>query len=466
MNVHIGLEDAYRLFHDGILALARMERQGIRLDVEVAKAKEKQLSLEIEELAESFKATKFFQDWQKSQGLKSVNIFSDLQLRDYVYGAKKMKVSKTTKSGKGSTDVEALAALGITDLDILLRIRKLTKLRDTYLNGFISEEVKGFIHPVFNLHTVSTYRSSSDSPNFQNIPVRDKESKALIRQCLFPREGHQLLEVDFSGLEVCIAACYHKDPTMINYIKDPATDMHRDMAQQIFFIKKFDKKVPAHSLLRSGSKNGFVFPQFYGDYYVNNAASLSKWAELPTSGKYKSDSGIELMEGVHLGQHMIDNGIRGMSEFTEHLKKIENHFWKKRFPVYDRWKKTQWETYQKNGRFLSYTGFEFRGVFNRKEVTNYPVQGSAFHCLLWCLIELDKKMMKRGWKTRLIGQIHDSLILDVHPSELSMIIETIKKVTEVDLPKNWDWINVPLKIDAELCGVDQSWFYKEEIEIH
>ena len=58
----------------------------------------------------------------------------------------------------------------------------------------------------------------------------------MCRKALFPRPGHQLLEADFSGLEVRIAACYHKDKTMVKYITDPTTDMHGDMAKQIFMI--------------------------------------------------------------------------------------------------------------------------------------------------------------------------------------------------------------------------------------
>ena len=68
------------------------------------------------------------------------------------------------------------------------------------------------------------------------------------------------MEADFGSLEVRIAACYHQDPTMIKYIKDETTDMHRDMAQQIFKLSNFDKHNRAHGILRTAAKNGFVFP--------------------------------------------------------------------------------------------------------------------------------------------------------------------------------------------------------------
>jgi DNA polymerase-1 len=380
-----------------------------------------------------------------------------------LYGVKKLKVSKLTDSGKGSTDEEALQSLNIPEMDGLLRIRKLKKMRDTYLHNFISESVDGFIHPFFNLHIATTYRSSSDSPNFQNVPVRDAEAKKIIRSCLVPREGHQLVEIDFSGIEVCIAACYHKDPTMIKYIKDPTSDMHADMAKQIFMFKAFDKKQPELKTLRQGAKNGFVFPQFYGDYYGNNALGLSKWAKLPTEGRYKKEDGIALPGGLHLGEHMMDNGIKSFKDFLNHLQRIEEHFWGTRFPVYASWKRKWFKAYQEKGYFDTLTGFRCRGIMGKNDATNYPVQGSAFHCLLWSFIQMDRIIRKNNWRSRLIGQIHDSMLFDVHPDELIDLLKAVKRVCEQRLVNHWKWIIVPLTIEIEMCEVDKSWYDKKPV---
>ncbi len=93
----------------------------------------------------------------------------------------------------------------------------------------------------------------------------------------------------------------------------------------------------------------------------------------------------------------------------------------------------------------------------RNEAINTPAQGTAFHCLLWCFIELDRLMIKEGWDTRLIGQIHDSIILDVNPAEFDYVMETVKRVTMHDLPEHWKWINVPMEIDIDVFEVDGSW---------
>lgn len=460
----ISLRNAYQLFHDGILALARAERQGIRVDVEAATKQYDELTKVINELETQFKKTKFFKHWDHATGKQVTNIHSNHQLANFLYKVKKIDTKKTTKSGQGAVDEEALAALNIPELSELLRIRKLKKLRDTYLNGFIQESINGILHPFFNLQIAVTYRSSSDSPNFQNIPVRDEEAKKIIRKCLKARPGHQILEIDFKQIEVGVAACYHKDPTMIKYIEDKF-DMHGDMAKQIFHFKEFDKKDPAMKRLRNAAKNGFVFPQFYGDYYGNNAGTLSEWASLPVEVKYKPTDGIELANGMHLGEHLINNGIKSYKNFLDHLQAIEDHFWTERFPVYNSWKKKWYSQYQKQGYFDMLTGFRCSGIMSPNDVTNYPVQGAAFHCLLWCFIQMDRIIRKNKWKTRLIGQIHDSMLFDLYPPEREDVLVAVRNVCEKKLPAKWSWIIVPMTVEAEICGVDESWYDKKEIEL-
>ena len=447
-------ERAYKLFHNGILALARAERQGMRIDLKYCQTKEIELTQQIDILEGEFRESKLFRHWQHTtKGTPNIN--SNYQLAHFLYSTKKITPAKTTVTGKGATDEEALEALNIPELNLLLQARKLKKLRDTYLKAFVSEQVNGYIHPFFNLHTVKTFRSSSDSPNFQNIPKRDKEAMQIVRKAIFPRPGHQLLEIDFSALEVKIAACYHQDPTMLKYLKDPTTDMHRDMAEQIFFIKF--QKCPEHILLRAAAKNGFVFPQFYGDYYKNCAVSLSStWGKLP-DGAWKDTHGIPMPDNGTLGAHMRENGIKNIGAFTEHIKEIEKHFWGTRFPVYASWKQQWWQKYQKTGRIAMFTGFECSGLMGRNDCINYPIQGAAFHCLLLLFIELDSLIISQKWKTRVIGQIHDAILLDVHPSELSEVVTNITNITTQRLHKIWSWITIPLTVEADLGGIDSSW---------
>ena len=151
---------------------------------------------------------------------------------------------------------------------------------------------------------------------------------------------------------------------MIKYIKDLGSDMHTDMEIQIFLLDEFDKKEESCKKLRYATKNGFVFPQFYGDYYGNNVGSLSREVRLPMKGAYKDDDGLELFSGIYLGEHLKRKGIRSVRSFTEHLREIENHFWTDRFPVFADWKKLWWRKYQKIGYFDMLSGFRFSRVLD------------------------------------------------------------------------------------------------------
>ena len=452
MKIQATTTDAYNLFHNGILALARAERQGIRMDLDYCHRKKKHLTKKITYYQKKLQNTNFYRRWNHIYKNKT-NIHSDHQLSNILYKHMKIEPPKMTEAGKGATDEETLKQIDLPELKYILQIRKLNKIRDTYLGQFIRETNKdGYIRPSFNLHNVRTYRSSSSNPNFQNIPKRDKEAMETCRRAILPRPGHMLVEADFSALEVMISACYHKDPTMLEYLQDDNADMHLDMAKQIFIMKDLDKG----SVLRKASKNGFVFPQFYGDYYGNNARGLCEWTSLPAK-QWKDGDGIELSDGENIGAHMRRNGIKSFDQFIEHMKKVEEDFWGNRFKVYNDWRNSWVEKYKKRGYLKMLTGFTCSGIMRKNEIINYPIQGTAFHCLLFTFIELDKIMQKEGWNSKLIGQIHDSIVMDVDPQELSHIKQTLNWIVKEKLPKQWQWIIVPLEIELDEYGIDQPW---------
>src|SRR5260370_771789 len=132
------------------------------------------------------------------------------------------------------------------------------------------------------------------------------------------RTGHQILEIDCSGIEVGIATCYHKDPTMMDYLHNTAADMHTDMAKELFFLQGINselKKLEGFtSTLRQASKNGFVFPEFYGDYYESCAFNIAcNWLKLPQTRDWREDDGI-VFNGVPIGHHLVGKGIETLSD--------------------------------------------------------------------------------------------------------------------------------------------------------
>lgn len=457
MKIHPLTADAYDLFHTGTLALCRAEQTGIRIDAGYCKRKKILLTKKINKFHTNVIESEFGQLWKKVYGAKT-NINSNHQLSYLLYKIKKLTPKKNTAGGvNGSTDDEALRELNLPELNQLLEMRKLIKVRDTYLDAFLREQVDGWIHPFFNLNLVRTFRSSSDSPNFQNIPKRDKEAMNLCRGALFPRFGHQFLSMDFSGIEVRMACAYTQDEKLT--YDTVHGDMHKDMAIELYMLDSLDKHHPGEKDLRQGGKNGFVFPEFYGDYYGNCAPNLLKWAEKC----YLTD---DTPVYVHLQNKKLiklnkDGTIKNFSAFTEHVKHVEDMFWNERYKVYNEWKNKTWADYQQTGYIDLKTGFRCGGVMSKKDVCNYPFQGSAFHCLLWTFNQTDALIQKEKIQSRLVSQIHDELTADTYPDELMDLAIAINDIATKQLPEHWPWINLPLEIEAEASAIDRPWSEKE-----
>jgi len=453
-------KEAYQLLHDGVLALARAEQQGIRIDEKAVIRQERIIERKIRKIENEFFATKFFKDWERSKG-KKVNIYSPQQLSHYLYKEKHLKpIKKTASDQQGATSEEVLEKLGIPELNKLVYLKQLRKVKNTYLASLKREVVDGYIHPFFNLHTTRTFRSSSDRPNFQNIPIRNEEFGKMIRGVIYPRPGHQLMEVDYGQLEARIAACYSKDENLIDGIIKG--DLHRDWCMKIFKLDEFDYNNLDHKTLRSATKNGFVFPELYGSWYKNCAEGLvCGWGKLDKSF-WKRGEGIKFGNN-HLSDHLISKGIHSFDDFTNQLEVIERDFWRK-YRTYEKWKDKICRKYQETGYIQTLTGFTLRDVMDVRKVINSPIQGSAFHCLLWSLIETTKVQVREHWDTKIIGQIHDSIVLDVAPDESEKVIKIMKCIMCNDVRQHWKWIIVPLDVNVELSPVDKSWDEKQDYE--
>lgn len=452
--------DAFQLMFDGCLALSKVQSNGMVIDTQYCTDTMEQVGRDMQDIEDNLLKLDEVKYWQRKYNGK-FKLGSDTQLSHVLFDH--MNITPTerkTKGGGDSVDAEALEEIYINNplpmIKEILLYRKLDKARGTYLAGLLREvSTDGLLHPFFHLHKVITYRSSSSGINFQNIPTRDALIKKLIRTAFRPRKGRQILETDFKGIEVGVSACYHKDPNMLDYLWDPSKDMHRDMAMQLYVLneKEWNKKS------RHAGKNGFVFPEFYGSYFKQVAPHLWKMIALNDLHIGKDNKGITLYE------HLAKKGIHDKEQFEKHVQRIEEHFWGERFAVYAQWKEDWVEQYYKRGWFESYSGFRYYGLFKRNEVINYPVQGAAFHCLLWTLTQLQNWLEKNRMKTLIIGQIHDSIVLDVVPSELDDVLAFIVDAVTYKLKEHWPWIIAPMSVEAELAGIDEPWLNKKEIDL-
>jgi len=462
LSTKVSTPEAYRLIHDGAVALAGVEANGIQIDVQYLDGAIADVGARIQRLEGQFRDHAYWTEWKKLYGTNA-NLGSREQLGKLLFSHMGLANERTTASGKLAVDAVALEQCQHPFARNYIKLENLKKLQSTYLLGVRREVApSGLLHVFYNLHRTLTYRSSSEAPNFQNIPIRDPEMAKWIRRAFVPRCNRQLLELDFKGIEVGVAACYNLDPQLISYVKDKSTDMHRDTAAELFMLP--ETAIPKN--VRQAVKGSFVFAQFYGDWYV--ACTKSLWADIEKLG-------LKTADGVCLYEHLARHGVRERGEcrdsttatggtFEAHVKSVEKKFWKKRFKVYDRWREQFYSDYLKNGGFATHTGFYITGLYGRNNVTNYPIQGSAFHCLLWCLIRLGRQLRQRRMQSLIVGQIHDSMVLDVVPAELDEVVGMVQEIVR-SLLKEWRWIIVPLEIEMELAPVGGSWFDKKEFKI-
>lgn len=447
---------ALKLFQEASEALAVVESNGIRIDTDyLARAKAK-TDKRIARLDRELRSDPLWEKWRRRFGSKA-NMGNRRQLGE-VLKAEGFTTDKVTyKTGRMAVDEEFLAGVDHPFAKKYVEAEKLRKVKSTYLEGIEREVVDERLHPFFNLNTVRSFRSSSSEPNFTNIPVRDPEQGKIVRQAFIPDEGCVLVENDFKSLEVNISCCMHKDPALIEYVSNPKKDMHRDMASQLYKLKKEEVSKDA----RYCGKNGFVFPSFYGSYWAQIAPRM--WDMIREKKLVNGD-------GASLFDHLKEKGIRKLGScdpenrdegtFAAHVREVEKHFWNVRFPVYNQWKKDAWESYQKTGGFEYPTGFYVHGIYAKNDVLNYVIQGSSFHCLLWVLIRLVRWLRRNKMKSRVVGEIHDSIVGSVWEPELQDYLGKVRELVSVDLPKAWPWIIVPMTIEAEIAC--ETWASKVE----
>jgi len=450
--------DGYSLLHRGAVALAEVEANGIRIDVEYLDRVIADTGARISRLEEKLRECEEYRLQRRRYG-QNTNLSSRDQLAAVLFEDMDFEPHTLTATGKPRLDEVALERVGTKYAKGFLRLEKLTKLHSTYLLG-IRREVEGeFLHAFFGLHLVRSYRGQSDSPNLQNIPIRDPIQGKVIRPAFIPRPGHVLVEIDYSSLEVMIACALSGDKKLTYDAIEG--DMHRDMAAECYMLDQENVSKD----VRFSAKGGFVFAQFYGDWYKACAENL--WGDVERYG-------LTTMDGLSLHNHLAEQGIEGLGKsdpqvgpkpgtFEYHIKQVEDRFWNKRFVVYHARRRTWVEEYKRQGYIDIVTGFRCWGPMSKNQVVNYHIQGPAFHCLLWSLITLVEEIRHSRMGAKVVGHIHDAILADVPVAEVDDYLTLVYDITTRRLREHWEWITVPLNIEAELA--ETNWYEKRPVEI-
>ncbi len=390
-----------------IEVLASMEFEGFKVDKEYLGQLGEKFQAELDELEKGiydFAGVKF-------------NINSPKQLGEVLFEKLNLPVIKKTKTGY-STSVEVLDKLKGSHeiIDYILRYRSLKKLTTTYIDGLIKligED--GKIHSTFNQNITATGRISSTDPNLQNIPIRTEEGR-LIRRAFVAEENHYLLDGDYSQIELRVLAHLADDEVMIEAFKNDA-DIHTKTASEVFHVE-MDEVTP---LQRSNAK-AVNFGIVYGisDYGLSKDLEISRAEAREYIDKYKATyPGIK----KYMDDIVEDGKENGYVETIMHRRRY--------IPE------------------LSSKNFNIRG-FGERVALNTPIQGSAADIIKIAMVRVFEKLRKGNYKSKLLLQVHDELIIEAPEEEKDEVVKLLKDTME-DAVK----LNLPLKVDI---NIGENWY--------
>lgn len=420
---------AGRMFLKASLELARCSMHGMRIDMGLVDQAAKELAVQIDEAY----ARAYACEEVKAMG-PNFKLTSNRDLAHLVYD----KLGYKGTSGR-SVDKDVLAEIGYEFAEHILEAKDLVKIGE-YLEQFGREAVDHCLHPSLPLNRVSSYRGSHADPNVGNIPKRNKRAAKIARTPFVPSPGNVIVEVDYSQLEGVIGAVYHEDPTMTKYLFDPTVNLHSDNACDMFLRERafLDAGSPAAKQERNAAK-GLWFAQSYGSNY--KLTHVKAWKTV----------------GDETKAHLSSKGIKTMVDFREHIKAFDGILWGKRFPVYAAWKQETYQKYKSTGYVYHKTGFRCHGPMRYTQAINLAVQGSAFYCLLWTLLQTGPLIRGLSGRSHILCHVHDAVVIDAHPSEVDEIIRLVREYGTQKVREEFGWINLPLNMEAEVSEVDGSW---------
>ena len=455
-------KDSYRLFHQGTLALSRMEAVGMPINLPKMQANREEVALKIREGEAKLRKHEVYKTQQKIFG-KETSLGSRDQLAYVLFQHMKLKGAKKTKNGKYKLDDEALRVLNLDYADDFLALQKLSKLKGTYLDALCTLAVNGRVHGSMNLHKVKSFRGSAEDPNLNNLPSRNKVVTRYVKGGICPPEGWYIVESDYSALEVFASCFYHHDPTLMAYLES-GYDMHTEIAKQCFLYDDdfIAANKPLTKELRTESKSCATFSWLYGSSYPEVAQRLWKVALKKDMLPHYASKGIKRLgleydeaEGRYVATH-------GPDALVTHIKAVEYDFWNVRFPVYGQWRHDWYRAYQQKGYFHTLTGFGWYGVERKTFINNSPIQGVAFHCLLQSIIDIQSEIARRKMKATPFLEIHDSLLSLVPAGEVHDYVAMSNEIMTSKLRAKWPWICLDLKTEVELSPI--SWADKESYD--
>ena len=461
---NLTVTDAIELFTTTQVALADIEANGIKIDVAKLAENIKQAQNIADEAAQKCFADPVGQKWRELYPLP--NLQNRNELAEVLFSPRGFNYPCPTRTatGKPQCDKKALERMPqIKDFTYhYLYYQTLLKTITSFMQGIYKVlDPNNIIHPSFNLLGIISYRSGCTAPNIQQIPSRDPRIAKLIRSVFIPHTPtSHFVEVDYSGVEVRTNASINRDPNLVKSVTE-GLDFHRWVAAETYLMPQEEVTKP----LRSSVKGEFTFAAFYGSYWKTIAERI--WDYIAY------DENLFTKHRIPLKEWILSRGIIGLGDpstcapntYYAHIRTVVHRFWTELFPVYAQWKNTIQQQYLKDGFIDIPTGFRSAGLFKKNVPTNIPGQGSAATILLRAMTGMHFEMKERQMKSKIIGEIHDSIIASVETDEIGSYCQLAHKWMVKNAQEKNLWLKVPLDIEVEISPPGKSWAEKAPFDI-
>lgn len=424
----LGVGNVYKHQLRRVPTLVLTQIEGIPVDQRVVREFRKGYDNEIHDVEKLIKALPEYDKFRRTYGAEyRPSATADLAKMLRMLGH---KLSKTEKGGD-ATDEKNLRQFKDEIVKLTIRHRKASKLLSTYADS-ITEGIEGShlksdgkIHPIISTYKVRTWRTSSEDPNIQNWPKRGPNY--VIRRCVAPPPGHKIVAFDYAGIQGRNVAMESRDRGLTKAFIH-GYDIHRDWVEKL--AKLYPKWAPkslgtdnkVFKETRSGVKNQFVFPTFFG------AQPKSIGVSLGGSGRVAVPTNV-----VAELQEMF---------FTE-------------FPDVKKWHIRLNKDYRKRGYVTGLSEFRRHAPVGFNELINAPIQADEAIIVLSAMCELSELDPD---KYQPIMEIHDDLTFCWPVKEIDERADVV--ISEMVRPR-FDWIN-PVPLEVEM-SIGDNWADLKEV---
>ena len=355
------------------------------------------------------------------QAGKEFNINSPKQLGEVLFEDLMLPCKKKKSKSGYSTDAQTLEELRSYSpiIDDILEYRQVTKLRNTYAAVFptLADE-NGRIHTDFKQALTATGRLSSAEPNLQNIPIKTRMGRQM-RRYFIAKDGYSLVDADYSQIELRLLAHISGDYTMRESFIS-GEDIHTKTASAVFGMP--EDMVTEEMRKRAKAVN-------FGIVYGIGGFSLAK--DIGTSVA----EATQYIKNYKMNDPDIDRYLDEVVSNAERDGYTTTAFGRRRYIP---------EIHSQNGNMRA---------FGKRVAMNAPIQGTAADIMKLAMLRVDKALKREGLDAKIVMQVHDELVVEVHDSQIDRCKEIVRSEMEGAAE-----LSVPLTVDVT---VGKNWLDQE-----